>query len=188
MKFCPECGFQFPSGTEKFCPNCGYDINKGVTRVPGRNDNSINIENTGGNVIGVGVSGSGNIIGKDITINKGSYNKLEPEFKTSLNDLMVLMNRHGDQLSGEQRESIKDSLDGLAKATEGVRANQKVQDEEKRNEIRLQQITLADKIVKYVPKVAESIVSATPLAPFSKVIGEGSGYFAEWIKEKLRKK
>jgi hypothetical protein len=33
---------------------------------------------------------------------------------------------------------------------------------------------LADKIVKCLPKVAESIASVTPLAPFRKVIGEGT--------------
>lgn len=188
MKFCPECGFQFTSGTEKFCPDCGYDTIKGIAAPSeGKTKKTIHIEGTGGDVIGVDVSGTGNIIGKEIKLNKTAYNKLEPEFEKSLEDLLALINKQNEKLSDEQKKSINESIDGLAKVAEGVKAGQVIQDQQKRDEIKSQQISLADKIVKYVPKVAESIASATPLAPFSKVIGEGSGYFAEWIKGKLEK-
>ena len=64
MKFCPECGYHFTAETEKFCPSCGYNISKGVTSSQANDKkNSVNIENTG-DVFGVGISGSGNIIGK----------------------------------------------------------------------------------------------------------------------------
>lgn len=189
MKFCPECGSQFTSGTEKFCPDCGYDINKGVAvAAEGKNKNSIHIEGTGGDVIGVDVSGSGNIIGKEITVNKTAYNKLEPEFRDSLAEFLALINKHGKTLSEEQRRSLKESIDSLAKVSEGVKTGQVIQDQQKKDEIKSQQITLADKIVYFVPKVAESIALATPLAPFSEVIGEQTGYFAEWIRKKLTKK
>ena len=70
------------SGTEKFCPNCGYDINKGIKGTsPGENKHSINIQNTGGNVTGVGVEGSGNVIGNQVTLNRNTYNELAPEFR-----------------------------------------------------------------------------------------------------------
>ena len=36
----------------------------------------IHIGNVGGDVVGVGVSGSGNIIGKNMTVNQTTYNKL----------------------------------------------------------------------------------------------------------------
>lgn len=189
MKFCPECGSEFTTGTEKFCPSCGYEVEKGTKGTSrGEKKDSISIQNTGGDVTGVGVSGSGHIIGKQITINQSTYNKLEPEFKNSLEDLLALINKHSEQLPDDERISINESIDGLAKATEGLKAGQVVQDQQKKDEIKSQQITLADKIVKYVPKVAESIASATPLTPFSKVIGEGTGYFAEWIRKKLTKK
>jgi hypothetical protein len=81
----------------------------------------------------------------------------------------------------------KSSIDSLAKLVEGLKTGEVVQEQEKKDEIKSEQITLADKIVKYLPKVAESIASVTPLAPFSKVIGEGTGYFAEWIRKKLNK-
>jgi hypothetical protein len=81
----------------------------------------------------------------------------------------------------------KSSIDSLAKLVEGLKTGEVVQEQEKKDEIKSEQITLVDKIVKYLPKVAESIASVTPLAPFSKVIGEGTGYFAEWIRKKLNK-
>jgi len=189
MKFCPECGFQFTTGTEKFCLNCGYDINKGAALPSeGKNKNSIHIERTGGDVVGIGVTGSGNIIGKEITINKTTYNKLEPEFRSSLRDFLALINRYSEKLSEEQRKSLKESLDGLAKVVEGLKAGQVVKDDETKDEIKSKQITLAEKIVEYLPQVAELIASVTPLAPISKVIGEGTEYFAEWIRRKLTKK
>lgn len=189
MKFCPECGTQFATGAEKFCPSCGYDVNKGgVAASERKNKNSINIQNTGGDVFGVGVSGSGNIIGKDIMVNQTTYNKLEPDFRNSLDNFLELINKHSEELAEEQRKSLKETVDGLAKSVEDLKPDQVVQEQEKKDEIKSEQITLADKIVNYLPKVAESIALATPLAPFSKVIGEGTGYFAEWIRRKLAKK
>lgn len=189
MKFCPECGTQFTTGTEKFCPNCGYDVNKGATATSGENNkNSISIQNTGGDVFGVGVSGSGNIIGKQITVNQATYNKLEPDFRSSLDDFLELVNKHSEELAEDQRSSIKESVDALAKSAGGLKTAQVVEDEQKKEEIKSQQMSLADKIANYLPNVAESIALVTPLAPFSKVIGEGTGYFAEWIRRKLAKK
>src|SRR5215217_1321713 len=77
MKFCPECGYQFTSGSEKFCPECGYDINKGGGTA--RDRNSVNIENTGGDVFGVGVSGSGHTIGKNIVVGSGTISVSQQE-------------------------------------------------------------------------------------------------------------
>jgi predicted nucleic acid-binding Zn-ribbon protein len=190
VKYCPECGTQFTSGTEKFCPNCGYNINKGVmeTKAEEQNKNSINISNTGGDVFGVRVSGTGHVVGKHIIVNQTSYNKLEPEFRNSLEDFLASINKHSDELAQEQRKSLKVSIDALAKIAEDLKAGQVIEDQEVKDEIKSKQITLAEKVVNYLPQAAESIASATPLAPFSKVIGEGTGYFAEWIRRKLSKK
>jgi len=69
-----------------------------------------------------------------------------------------------------------------------VKAGQVVEDQTKKEEIKTKQLSLAGKVVDYLPRVAETIASVTPLAPFSKVIGEGTGYLAEWIRIKLAKK
>jgi predicted nucleic acid-binding Zn-ribbon protein len=189
LKYCPECGSQFTTGTEKFCPNCGYDVYQGGKATSeGINKDSINIQNTGGNVTGVGVTGSGNLIGEQITINKTTYNNLEPDFKKSLDEFLAMINKHCQTLEEDKKMLLKESIDLLAGEAQGLKPGELIQDEEKKDEIKSKQITLAEKIVTYLPDVAESIASVTPLAPFSKVIGEGTGYFAEWIREKLAKK
>jgi hypothetical protein len=148
----------------------------------------IHIGNVGGDVVGVGVSGSGNIIGKNMTVNQTTYNKLEPEFRNSLEEFLALLNQNTGQLTQDQKRSLQQSVDALAKEAEGLKPDIVVTDEEKVDEIKSKQISLAEKIVEYVPQVAESIASVTPLAPFSKVIGKGAGYFAEWIRRKLGSK
>lgn len=189
MKFCPDCGYQLTTGNERFCPRCGESLNiGGATTEANRRNPSISIEHTGGDVIGVDVPGSGNIIGKEITINETTYNELEPEFKKSLIEFLAIINKDIETFTGDQKKSLDESINSLAKEVEGLKAGQVVQDQEKRDEIKSKQITLAEKVVNYSPKVAESIALATPLAPFSKVIGEGTEYFAEWIRRKLAKK
>lgn len=148
----------------------------------------IHIGNVGGDVVGVGVSGSGNIIGKNMTVNQTTYNKLEPEFRSSLEDFLALLNQNSGQLTKDQKKSLQQSVDALAKEVEGLKQEEVVTDEGKVDEIKSKQIGLAEKIVEYLPQVAESIASVTPLAPFSKVIGKGTGYFAEWIRRKLSNK
>jgi predicted nucleic acid-binding Zn-ribbon protein len=189
MKFCPECGTKFISGTEKFCSNCGFNIIKGVPEeTQTKNNKSINISNTDGSVSGVDVSGSGNIIGEHITVSQTIYKKLEPEFRDSIDEFLTLIGKHTGTLEEDQKRSLNESIDSLAKLVEGLKSGQVVESQEEKDEIKSKQITLAEKIVNYLPKVAESIASVTPLAPFSKVIGEGAGYFAEWIRRKLAKK
>jgi hypothetical protein len=48
------------------------------------NDGGIHIGNVGGDVIGVGVAGSGNVIGKNIVINKQQLENMPSEYAESL--------------------------------------------------------------------------------------------------------
>jgi hypothetical protein len=157
----------------------------------GSKRDEIHFGDVSGDVIGAGVSGSANIIAKNITgnisVNQTTYNKLEPEFKNSLNEFLSLINTKGEQLTEVQRKSLEESINALAKEAEGLKPGEVIKDEDKVDEIKSKQIGLAEKIVDYLPKVAESIASATPLAPFSKAIGKGAEFFAGWIKKKLIK-
>ncbi len=75
MKYCPVCGFQLAIENAKFCSNCGNDLfKKNNINDDDNQTKSIKIENSKGDVIGVGVSGSGHTIGKNIVIGSG-YNK-----------------------------------------------------------------------------------------------------------------
>ena len=63
MPFCYQCGKKFTLGDENFCSNCGYNLQNGRAN---RNIKSFEITKTKGDVIGPGISGSGNLAGKEI--------------------------------------------------------------------------------------------------------------------------
>ena len=87
MKFCSDCGQQLTQGVpENFCPNCGQDLKKGgvreggeATLEPEENRRGINISRTQSDVMSVGFSGSGNIIGKNIVVGSGTINVSQQE-------------------------------------------------------------------------------------------------------------
>jgi tetratricopeptide (TPR) repeat protein len=62
VQFCHECGCKLSLGTEKFCPECGQNLKQREKEEP----NGIDITDTKGDVIGVGITGTGNIIGKNV--------------------------------------------------------------------------------------------------------------------------
>jgi hypothetical protein len=67
VKYCHNCGFKLTLGSEKFCPECGEELGQSATS--GKYDNkksSIGITDTKGELFGVGVSGTGHIIGKEV--------------------------------------------------------------------------------------------------------------------------
>ena len=61
MKYCHTCGCKLSSGIEKFCPECGQNLIQKEEEV-----NGIGITDTKGDVIGVGIKGTGHFIGKEI--------------------------------------------------------------------------------------------------------------------------
>jgi tetratricopeptide (TPR) repeat protein len=61
VKYCHSCGCKLSSDTEKFCPECGQNLTQEKTEA-----NGIDITDTKGDVIGVGIKGTGHFIGKEI--------------------------------------------------------------------------------------------------------------------------
>jgi hypothetical protein len=156
-------------------------------------NNGIHISGNQRDVIGVGVQGNANIIGKnisigrDITVNKNKYENLEPEFKNSLDDFLALINKKSRHLTEEQKKSISEIVDKLAKEYQSVKPDEEIKDEDKKVEIKYKQISLAEKVVDLMPDVTEYITSVTPLAPFGKAIGKGASYFGDLIKKEIDK-
>ena len=71
MKYCHQCGHNLTLGIEKFCPSCGTGFQQdAVLEIDGKHDKniSVNIQDTKGDQIGIGVSGTRNIIGKDFIV------------------------------------------------------------------------------------------------------------------------
>jgi hypothetical protein len=146
-----------------------------------------------GDIIGVGISGDGNIIGKNITIggsvniNKSILNNTDPQFKNSIEEFEKTINEKLKDIpvSEDSKISLQENVEKLAKEVKDVKPDQVLQDEDRVDSIKSYLVNISDKIVELSPNIAESIASMTPLAPFSKVIGKGTSFIAERIKKKL---
>ena len=202
MKFCPECGYHFTAETEKFCPSCGYDINKGTTATP-KDRNSINIEKTGGDVFGVGVSGSGHTIGKNIVVGSGTINvsktelqKIPNEYAQALKEFSENINQQlkGKQIPEEEVISINENMDELAKEVEDIKKPGKEGEQQKEEEIdyvkqtqiETKTASLIQRVLKVLPEAAETAATFTPLAPFSKLIGKTTQHIVDAIAKGKR--
>jgi hypothetical protein len=90
---------------------------------------SIHIQDTGGDVIGVGVRGSGNIIGKNIVVGSGTINVSQQELTkipVSENALKEFSESVNQQLKGREipEEKVKDinnNLNELAKEVQDIK-------------------------------------------------------------------
>jgi len=195
MKFCPECGFQSTTGSEKFCPSCGYDINKGESRVD-HDRSSVKIENTGGDVYGVAVSGSGNIIGKNVVIGSGTINvsenqlqKIPNEYANALKELSENINQQlkGRQVPEEEVKAINSNMNELAKEVEDVMPGKEAEvDYVKQIQVETKTASLIQRVLDVLPEAAETAATFTPLAPFSKMIGKGTRQIVDTIAKRKK--
>jgi hypothetical protein len=182
MGFCPACGHQLNLGTELFCPNCGQNLaqNKGA---PDQAKYSIAIEKTGGDVIGVGIDGSGNILGENVVVGSGSIKsneaelqKIPDEYAQALKEFSKTIEQQlrGRDVKKEQVQAINDNLSELAKEVIDVKPGTEPKtDYTKQSQIELKTESLIQKVLDVIPQAAETVATFTPLAPFSKIIGKG---------------
>jgi hypothetical protein len=183
MPFCSNCGQQLTIGTEKFCPNCGKDLTGKA--VVADNKDSINIQGTGGDVFGVGVRGSGNVIGKNIVVGSGTINVSQqelakipvPEYANALKEFSESVNQQlkGTQIPEEKVKDINNNLNELAKEVQDIKPEEEQQqiDYVKQTQIESKTATTIQKVLDVLPEAAQTAATFTPLAPFSKLIGKG---------------
>ncbi len=197
MKYCSSCGYQLDTGTEKFCPNCGQSLKNGeATTDTNQRNSSIKIERTGGDVIGVGVSGSGNVIGKNIVVGSGTINvsqtqlqQIPNEYATALKEFSEEINNQlkGKQLPEEQIKSVNNSLEELAKEVQDVKPEKEGEQEidyAKQVNIECKTVGVIQRVLNLLPEAAETAATFTPLAPFSKLIGKGIKTIVDAIAKK----
>jgi hypothetical protein len=138
------------------------------------NDRGIHIGNVGGDVIGIGVTGSGNVIGKNIVINKQQLENMPSEYAESLTKFIEDFKKYNIPL--EQAKPIQDTLNDFTKEVEGT---------VKQKNINSKFSIFAEKVLKVLPKTVETVSAFTPLAPFSKLIGEGVQQLIEAIQSEI---
>lgn len=197
MPFCSNCGQQLTIGTEKFCPNCGKDLTGKA--VVADNKDSINIQGTGGDVFGVGVRGSGNVIGKNIVVGSGTINVSQqelakipvPEYANALKEFSDSVNQQlkGTQIPEEKVKDINNNLNELAKEVQDIKPGEEEQqiDYVKQTQIESKTATTIQKVLDVLPEAAETVATFTPLAPFSKLIGKGVQGIVDAIANKRKK-
>jgi hypothetical protein len=95
-----------------------------------RDRNSVNVKNTKGDVLGVGVSGSGHIIGKNIVVGSGTINVSETEFQKIPNEYAQALKEFseninqqlkGKQIPEEDVKSINNNMNELAREVEDIK-------------------------------------------------------------------
>jgi hypothetical protein len=146
------------------------------------NDRGVHIGNVGGDVIGIGVAGSGNVIGKNIVINKQQLKNMPSEYAESLTKFIEEFKKYN--IPPEQAKPIQNGLNDFTKEVEGLKPEEKVSIV-KQKSINSKFSIFAEKILKVLPKTAETVSAFTPLAPFSKLIGEGVQHLVEAIQSEM---
>jgi hypothetical protein len=164
MPFCSICGQQLTNGTEKFCSNCGKDLTEKA--VVADNKDSINIQGTGGDVFGVGVRGSGNVIGKNIVVGSGTINVSQqelakipvPEYANALKEFSYSVNQQlkGTQIPEEKVKDINNNLNELAKEVQDIKPGEEEQqiDYVKKTQIESKTATTIQKVLDDITNVA----------------------------------
>jgi len=146
------------------------------------NEKGIHIGNVGGDVIGIGITGSGNVIGKNISINEQQLASMPKEYADSLKAFMEQIKNYN--ILPEQVKPIQDSLNDVTKEVEGIKSEEKVSTVKQKN-INSKFSIFAEKVLNVLPKTVETVSAFTPLAPFSKLIGEGVQQLVEAIQREM---
>lgn len=146
------------------------------------NDRGIHIGNVGGDVIGIGVTGSGNVIGKNIVINKQQLENMPSEYAKSLTKFIEDFKKYN--IPPEQAKPIQDTLNDFTKEVEGIKPEEKVSTVKQKN-INSKFSIFAEKVLRVLPKTVETVSAFTPLAPFSKLIGEGVQQLIQSIQSEI---
>jgi zinc-ribbon domain len=185
MTFCSNCGQQLTVGTEKFCPNCGQDLKKGEAVTANDNSgDSVNIHDTKGDVFGVGVRGSGNIIGKNIVVGSGTINVSQQElskipiheYANALKEFSESVTQYlkGKQIPEDKVNEINVGINELAKEVQDINPGEEKQvSPAKRRTLNGKFGNVVRGVLKVLPAAATIASSLfSPLAPFSSLIGE----------------
>ena len=158
------------------------------------NEEEVNITNVGGDVIGTNISGSSNIIGKSINIgtsdtigiNSQILNNLAPEYSNAFREFTEKINVQvkKNSITPQQLQPIQESVNELAKETESLTVDKQLSFL-KQQSWKEKFFKVLKNVLPVLPKTAETITAFTPLAPFSKIIGEAVEKVVEGVQKEV---
>jgi hypothetical protein len=133
-----------------------------------------------GDAIGVGVRGSGNVIGKNLTVGDRTINVSEQQlgempakYATALKNFSENLNQQlrTRQIPEDQAKEINESLGLLAKAVEEVKDDENISPSTKRI-LNAKVTDVANKVLDILPARAKVQSTFGPLSSFNDIIGE----------------
>lgn len=134
---------------------------------------NIKYGNIKGSVIGGKVTGTGNIVGKNVVVHNQKIEQLHPVLGESLKlfsgSVENLIKVHGVP-EAEARE-VNRQIEDLADEVKDVNPDEELP-YAKKSIVKAKIAGIADTLFSVLPSAVETAASFTPLAPFSKVIGE----------------
>lgn len=151
---------------------------------------NINISGVKGDVFGVGVEGTGNIIAKEVSgtinLNIRQLKNMPDEYAKSLREFSETVNEQFKKhaIPQEKVAPVQESINELAKEVEDVKPQEKISFD-KKTDIESRFKKVASKVLQLLPKGTEAVAAFTPLAPFSKLIGSGVKELVEAIQKEV---
>jgi hypothetical protein len=158
-------------------------------------DGGIHISGVTGEVSGVIQGGTGNTAAKYVVVGSGTINaseqqltKIPDEYANALREFSEKINKQleGHQIPQDQVESIKQSINNLAKEVEGIKPGKEQEiDYEKQKNVEAKTGGLIQRVLNVLPQAAETAATFTPLSPFSKLIGKGVQEIVNAIQRRM---
>lgn len=134
-------------------------------------------------------SGSGNIIGKkvaitgNVTLSTQQLANIPNEYAKSLEEFTQAFNRklQQEKVPADKAAPVQEAVKDLAKEMEDVRTDQVSTIKSKKLNTKVSAVI--DAAIRILPKATETLATFTPLAPFSKLIGEGVEQLAKALQK-----
>lgn len=152
-----------------------------------KNTSGTHIGSVGGDIIGVDVKGSANIIGKNISIDLGQLEKIPKEYADSLKAFLDAINQQleANNVPSDKVAEIQKNVDEFSKELEGVNPGQDPGIVKKSN-LKSKLMNIAKAMLIILPKTVPAVLSAfTPLQPFSQLIGEDTEMLVKAIQKEI---
>jgi hypothetical protein len=141
---------------------------------------TISISGVQGSVVGVGVSGTGTIVGQNVTVGSVSVGAVPPEaagtdYAAALKAFSEQLNQvlQAQQVPQEQVAPVQECVDAIAAQVAELPPPDQPLQGPKKFSLKGALEGLAAGLLKVLPDAAQTVVAMTPLAPFGSLIGKG---------------
>lgn len=134
---------------------------------------NINIGKMKGDFSNVSVSGDGNIVGHKVRVGEQKITKLPPEYRRGMEQFTENLTLKLTEYNVPQNEvtDVQKEVDDLTEEVDTLKSDKEIPASKKRM-IGGKIAQLAERMARLLPSAAETASLFTPLAPFSKLIGE----------------